>query len=388
MKFSEKTERIEELKKLISEKKREVDSFNAMQLALKLMINSEYGAIANRHYVMYNPAVANAITGMGRHIIQHMSGANQKYWYKKWHLDKELHDILKIEGPVRPINAEKEPVSIYIDTDSLFVSFFPGMQSCNWKGKPEDFIFTVNKHRLASYFNDVLDEYAKSFGVTNIQDFELERISESIIFLEKKRYVQNVIFEDGVPYNRLSYIYPKGVEMIKSSTPLFVREKLMDLMKYMLDTQKDMSISELNKKIRDIKNQFKLADIETIASTSSLSDYDKWIINDQSTFEYRSGTPAHVKAAAFHNYLLNQNPTLKSKYNLIKAGNKIKLYPCKDQRNDAFAFSRGMFPKEFAPVVDIDAQFEKTVLTIVNMFTDALGMPQLNARLTWNSSIF
>jgi hypothetical protein len=95
-----------------------------------------------------------------------------------------------------------------------------------------------------------------------------------------------------------------------------------------------------------------------------------------------------VKAAAFHNYLLNQNGTLKSRYNLLKAGNKIKFYYCKHSTNDVFAFSRGMYPKEFAPPVDIDTQFEKTVLNTVNMFTEALGLPLLNARLTFSHSIF
>lgn len=383
----EKNAKIAELQNAITDKKREVDEFNAMQMALKLIINSEYGAMANRYFVMYNPVVANAITAMGREIIQYMAEENEKYWYEHWHLDKELHEILQVTD-VKPLKKEQHPVSIYCDTDSLFVSFHPGMISCNWKGDNEKFVFTVNEHRLAKYFSDSLERYAKKYGVENIQDFELERISESIIFLEKKKYVQNVIYEDGVKYDRLTYIYPKGVELVQSSTPPFVREKLMELMKYLLDTQHNINIIELNKKIRDIKNQFKLRDIEEIASTSSLSDYNKWIIDDQSTFAYQSGTPFHVKAAAFHNYMLNQHGDLKQKYNLLKAGNKIKYYYCKHAVNDVFAFSRGMFPKEFAPLVDIDAQFEKTVLNVINMFTQKLGLPLLNTRLTFSHSIF
>lgn len=385
---AEKKAKIVELESQITEKKRQVDEYNAMQMALKLMINSEYGAMANRYFVMYNPMVANAITAMGREIIVYMAEENEKYWYTQWHLDTELHEKLGLQKAPRKLIKETEPVSIYCDTDSLFVSFQPGMISCGWENEPEKFVFGVNENRLSGFFQKSLDAYAARYGVENIQDFELERISESIIFLEKKRYVQNVVYEDGVNYNRLSYIYPKGVELIQSSTPPFVREKLLELMTYILDTKHNLSISELNKKIRDIKNQFKLTDVEDIANTSSLSDYSKWIIDDQSKFEYQSGTPFHVKAAAFHNYLLNQNGTLKNRYNLLKAGNKIKYYYCKDGRNNVFAFSRGMFPREFAPPVDIDAQFEKTVLNTVNMFTEALGLPLLNSRLTFSHSIF
>jgi len=162
----------------------------------------------------------------------------------------------------------------------------------------------------------------------------------------------------------------------------------MNLMKYMLDTKHELSISELNKKVREIKQQFMMADIEDISSTSGVNNYDKWCINDQSKFLYELGTPFHIKASIFHNYLLNQNPQYKKKYNLLKSGQKIKYYYCKDKRNNVFAYSRGMFPKEFAPEIDIDAQFERTVLNIVNMFIEALGLPLLNNRLTFNLSLF
>jgi hypothetical protein len=383
----DKKNRIEELQAQIAEKKALVDEYNAMQMALKLIINSEYGATANKYYVMYNPNVANAITAMGREIIQFMANVNKKYWYKVWHTDTELHEKMGIVGKVKQIK-DTEFVSNYIDTDSLFVSFEPALKSCDWKGDEKEFIFQINKHRLEQFFKDALESYSKRYGVENIQDFELEWICESIIFLEKKRYVKNVVYEDGIHYNRLEYILPKGVELIKSSTPVFVREKLLDLMKYLLDTKHNMSISELNRKIRDIKLQFKLANVEEISSSISMSDYNKWILDDQSKYEYRSGTPSQVKAAAFHNFILNQNPELKGKYNLLKAGNKLKYYYCKDTRNEVFAFSRGMYPKEFAPPIDIDTQFEKTVLTIINMFTDVLGLPPLNSRLTFSHSLF
>lgn len=383
----EKRERINELEVKIAELQKEADMYNAMQLALKLVINGTYGAFGNRHFVCSNPQIANAITAMGREIVKYMDEVNDKYWYEIWHVDYELHEHLGIETP-RKLDRATEPVSIYIDTDSLFVGFQPGLDSSNWQGEEIDFVHKVNDFRIFNYFKVCLDEYAKRYGVNNIQDFELERISESILFLEKKRYVQNVVFEDGFKYDRLKYIYAKGVELIKSSTPIFVREELTNLMKYILDTRNELSISELNKKIRQIKQKFSMADIEDIASTSGVNNYDKWCINDQTKYEYELGTPYHIKAAIFHNYLLNQNSEFKKKYNFIKSGQKIKMYYCKDRRNNVFAFGRGSFPKEFAPEIDIDAQFERTVLNIVNMFINALGLPELNSRLTFRLSLF
>jgi len=385
--IQETKNKIAELEKRINDAQRDADRYKAMQLALKLVINGEYGAMANSHFVFSNPQIANAITSMGREIINYMDKVNEYYWYNMWHVDYELHKALQIEKP-RKLDKEKEPVSIYIDTDSLFVGFQPGMDSCNWNREPLEFVELVNKHRLSDYFKEKLDEYAHKYGVENIQDFELERIDESVLFLEKKRYVQNIVYEDGYYYNRLEYIYAKGVELVKSSTPLFVREKLTELMKYILDTRHELSISELNKKVREIKQQFIMADIEDISSTSSVNNYDKWCIDDQVEFKYALGTPFHIKAAIFHNYLLNQNSKYKKKYNLLTSGQKIKYYYCKDRRNNVFAYSRGLFPKEFAPEIDVDEQFERTVLNIVNMFIEALGLPRLNSRLTFNLSLF
>jgi pyridoxal phosphate enzyme (YggS family) len=60
-----------------------------------------------------------------------MHKVNENYWYKQWHLDFELHQKLGIKNVTQI--PKDEPVSIYADTDSLFVSFEPCMQHCQWK---------------------------------------------------------------------------------------------------------------------------------------------------------------------------------------------------------------------------------------------------------------
>ena len=80
--------------------------------------------------------------------------------------------------------------------------------------------------------------------------------------------------------------------------------------------------------------------------------------------------------------LLSQNKEYTTNYEPIKSGNKIKYYYTKDPRNEIFAYNRGAHPKEFAPEIDMDTQFEKSVLNIVNRFINVLGMPKLNKRLS------
>ena len=60
-----------------------------------------------------------------------MDRFNEDYWYNRWHTDIELHMKLGIRNATQI--SKTEPVSIYADTDSLFVSFKPAIDHCKWK---------------------------------------------------------------------------------------------------------------------------------------------------------------------------------------------------------------------------------------------------------------
>ena len=130
----EKLKKIELLKKQASDVKKEVDYYNALQLALKLVLNGSYGAFATSYFILYNNHVAGTITAQGRDLTRTMDKVNEDYWYNQWHLDTELHQAMNLKN-VTPIPRNEE-VSIYADTDSLFVSFEPAIQHCEWKNLP------------------------------------------------------------------------------------------------------------------------------------------------------------------------------------------------------------------------------------------------------------
>ena len=97
MTASEKREKIAELKKKIEETQADYDRAKAMQLALKLVINGTYGAFAHPKFVLSNSHIANAITAMGRDVIQYMLKKIEDYFYTEWHLDVESHKKLGVE---------------------------------------------------------------------------------------------------------------------------------------------------------------------------------------------------------------------------------------------------------------------------------------------------
>ena len=465
----EKLKEIEALKKQANELKKEVDYYNALQLALKLVLNGSYGAFATPYFILFNNHVAGTITAQGRDLTKTMDRVNEDYWYNQWHLDTELHRIMCIENVTKVDPSEH--VSIYADTDSLFVSFLPAIEHSVWQNltitrqllnskdrifivltrqeistdnpnclvmvdnvedfknllvedyqeilidghfvknwdliklidsgaftcdiqwnwtKELDYIQGLDHFRYGGYFKKCLEDYAGSFGVENKEDFELERISESIISLAKKKYIQHILYEDGIPYDRFNYIFPKGVELVRSSTPLFAREKIVDIVKYLFTNSDSFNIKDLLKQVKGLRKEFELANIDDIAMQSSCSKYDDKVINDKVLpLEFVGGAHFAVKAAGLYKYLLHTNKQYADKYEYIKSGTKIKYFYCKNKANgDIFAYIRGSYPIEFAPEIDYDLQFAKSILSPINSIIEPLGMPEITERLSVVMDIF
>lgn len=283
------------------------------------------------------------------------------------------------------------PIIIYGDTDSLYISFSPLMESCGYDGDELKFILHMNGVFVKFMFRDMLEDYAKIYNVKSLHDFELETINKSALHIQKKHYINNVVWEDGVFYEDLSHFYPKGVEIVKSSTPAFVRENIWDFIKYLFQNPGNVNIREILKMMKNLKKQFMLADIEDISLSTSCSNYEQKIIDDQSTVEYVKGAHFSVKAAALHNYLLNKNPEFKTRIDLIRGG-RIKYYYCKHDMGARFAYMRSFHPNEIVVKegveVDYDELFAKTFLSIANRFIEPIGLPTINKRIRVLNSIF
>ena len=468
----QKSSRLEELRIRANDIKKEVDYYNALQLALKLVLNGSYGAFATPYFILFNNYVASSITAQGRDLTQTMNRVNEHYWYNLWHEDTELHHKICIKN-VKKITPTLA-TSIYADTDSLFVSFKPAIDNCEWKnllftninkltrkfivifGKEDvriendnclgsfhfetdkqsiidslvdiefivvdgrwiknrdfdkfvaenkledklrwnwsnelDFIQGMDYYRYAGYFKKCLAEYAESYGVKNKEDFELERISESVIYVAKKKYIQHIVYEDGIPYDRLTYIYSKGVEMVRRSTPLFARERIMDVIRYIFNNADTFNIRDLLKLVKTLKKEFDLCvpdHIDDISMQSSCSNYEQYVVEDAKKLVFNTKAPSSVKASAYYNHLLHQNKDLQAKYEFFKSGSKIKYYYCKDASvNKIFAFMRGSYPIEFAPEIDLDLQFEKCILSPINSIIEHLNLPEITKRLSVVLDIF
>lgn len=356
--------------------------------SIKLLINSVYGAYGSKYFIMYNTDIAEAITLQGQDIIKNANRYIDLYFREFWYKDFAVHQALGIEQEVSRIN---ESASFYNDTDSSYVTFEPVMKSCGWKGDPKQFILNLYEIRLKDFLNNCFDKYGEKFNTKNLQNFEMEMISESGIFIAKKKYVLNPVWKDpGIDIPSLSKIKPKGVEIVQGSTPPFIRTKMKDLMRYIFIHKKEINYADFVKILKDIKSEFKIQPVERISITKGISDYEKYISNDRDhsrPFEVRSKCPIHVRAAGYYNYTLGQNKKWKSKYQMIKSGDKVKYYYAEGE-DEVFAYHTDSFPYEFSPKVNFDIQFEKTLISPINRFMEVIGLPPIPGNLVTTKKLF
>ena len=280
--------------------------------------------------------------------------------------------------------------------NSLYLSYLPIMKSVGFEGNELEFILHVDKVLIKKLFNGYLDKYASLYSVENKHDFELETINKSAIHLVKKHYINNVVWEDGIFYDDLSYFYPKGIEVVRSSTPLFVRGKeqkggIWNFIRYLFANADNLDIRNILKLVKEQRRAFELDDIENISMITSCSNYNDKVIDDVNCIETQKGAHFSIKAAAFHNYELNKNSEYKTKYDLIKSG-RIKYYYCNHSMNNVFAYLRSFHPYEITEKeninIDYDIQFEKCYLSLVNKFIYPLGLPMINKRISVLNSLF
>jgi hypothetical protein len=159
-----------------------------------------------------------------------------------------------------------------------------------------------------------------------------------------------------------------GLEMVKSSTPAPVREK----MKVCLDIIMKKTESDMHSFIANFREEFKKLPVEEISfprGVNGLTEYaDKVSL-------HKKGTPFHVRGALLYNHYLKEKG-LDKKYPYIKDGEKIKFTYLKQPnpfKDYVVSFSNRL-PVEFElqSYIDYETQFEKTFLDPIKIVLDCI----------------
>jgi len=336
---------------------REISRCHNIQWARKIALNSAYGAVGNEYFRYYDVRQASAITTAGQFIIRFIEEKVNTY----------LNDILKPENKIDYIVAS--------DTDSIYVTLDKLVeQTC--KDKTEDqicnFLNKVVDSRIEPFLNKCFEELADyTNAFKNCMVMKREVIANKGIWVAKKRYMLNVLDEEGV---RLSQPKLKimGIEAVKSSTPQVCRGKIKEAIKIIMSKDEDT----LQKFIADFKKEFFTMSAEQISFPRSCNNMKKYY---DSNNIFIKGTPIHVKGALIYNHQIKQFK-LKSKYPLIQEGDKIKflkLIEANPFKFDVISYITTL-PKEFnlQQYIDYETQFEKTFLDPMRFILQSIGWSQ------------
>lgn len=364
----------------------QIKSLDLKQNAIKILINSFYGAFGNRYFYFHNNDIAQSITLQGQDLIKFSIKAVNHYFQQKWHLDTELHEKLGIAGmTVRKIEQE---AAIYTDTDSVYVCFDYAIQSVDGltlSNKDSlEFCLAINRHRLKGYFEQAFEKYAQHFNTNNRQNFELENLSRSGIWLAKKKYVLKVSYKDN-KHERLldkESLIIKGLEAIQSSYPIWARNHLQSLYSYLLDLGYDLDLErDLIPKLNDLKSECNRLSVDEISFNFSVRVYEDYL-KSLVPLVMEKGMPIYGRAAAYHNHLIKKNNN--QKYALIRSGSKIKFYYAAPNEHDfdIFAYAPGSYPEEIAVPLDREQQFFRLIIEPINKLLVSMGYPELTADLT------
>jgi DNA polymerase elongation subunit (family B) len=349
--------------------------YDLRQYTNKIFLNSIYGVLGNEFFHLYNINNARVVTMGGQDLIKYIGNCFRNYFESYFHLNKKWF-------PKEDINNKlKNEVLILIDTDSNFLCLDEVYKKLS--SKNESFLDWAKKFEvefLKPFIDKILQQYADNNGIKQVINFRREKIIDKLMILTKKKYSLTLLDDDGVNYDppKLKII---GIEIVRTSTPSWAREKIKDVINQIFKNPKDKD--DIINLLKQYKKEFKNQPIETIAFPRGVSDYKKYMDDDEFKDDeipkMKSGIPIANRASVFYNYLIQK---YKLQYQPISDGSKIKFIYVKEDnllRTNIIGFV-GICPKEFEKMfkIDYDLQYNKCFLSVIQRFFDVLGHGEIN----------
>lgn len=326
------------------------------QMAYKILANALFGAMANAGFRFASNDIAESITLTGQMFLKSIDAKLPK-------LISEKFDI-----PLKPYVIYTDTDSVFLHLDEILNKYAPKNISMKQRIK---FLEKLTSEKIQPLVKDICDSIETDLNVYEKKiSFKLEKAAESIILVAAKKYAAKVHSSEGVTFDKPKLMVT-GLEMVRSSTPHWVREKLEETMNLVFDKNE----SELQDFILKVKNEFMKLSPEDVARPTGVNGLEERM---GSGSLYPKGTPIHVRAAILYNHLIDKMK-LQAIYPKIGEGDKMRYiylkvpntihenvigWPAEEKMLEEFNLKR---------FIDWDTQFDKTYLAAIEIVLNAIG---------------
>ena len=345
----ENLDKSDKLRKFELEKR--ITQYDNEQMAIKILMNSLYGALSNTYFRYYDIRMAEAITISGQLSI-------------RW-AEKTVNEYL------RKLLGTKKDYVLAIDTDSLYVNMGDFVKKTIGDADNEKicaFIDKVAEQKFEPLLDKAYEELQKYTHAFEQRMFmKREIIASKMIITGKKRYIANVLNSEGVQYAKPK-IKITGIESVRSSTPQVCRRLIEKTLSIIINEGEEA----VQKFMQEARIAFHKLPPEDVAFPRGVSHLERYLASGG----YKKGTPIHVRAAILYNSAVINNK-LDKKYRSIQSGDKIKFSYMKmpnPVKENVFAFP-DILPIEMdlARYVDYDMQFDKSYVEPMKHILDSIG---------------
>jgi DNA polymerase elongation subunit (family B) len=327
--------------------------YNNLQLAKKVSLNSAYGALGSQYFRFYDLRLALAVTTSGQLAIRWIEAKINQYMNKLLNTDADY-----------VIASDTD--SIYLRMGELIDKF---VKDTSDKQKVISLMDKICEEKIQPFIDKSYQELAEYLHAYD-QKMQMKRegLSDKGIWTAKKRYILNVYNNEGVQYNE-PYLKVMGMEMVKSSTPSVIRDKMKKVISIVVNGTEN----DIHKFIADFKKEFKELPPEEVSfprGCNGLKEYS------DSVLMYKKGTPIHVRGAILYNHHLKKL-NLDKQYPYVQEGEKLKFTYLKQPNTfkDNVISYPVRLPREFGlhDYIDYDLQFEKAFIDPIKVILDCVG---------------
>lgn len=297
--------------------------------AIKVLINSLYGASSNQYFRFYDDRIAESITLSGQTLIQETARSMNEH-------------LNRLTGIKRDRIVGSDTDSIYVDCSDITLDM--------------DKLDSLCKNDFEPYLVKVMELVREKMNcIGPAISMTREVIADRALWVAGKNYVIRVVDNKGVKYATPKYKI-MGLQAVRSSTPSLIRKYMKGCMPFILDED----AAGLNDYIKKCHDEYDTADVSKISKTLRYR-YDTKVVTQAK------------KAAEFYNETILEK-RMDAKYKLIKSGDKLRLVLLKMPNPlhvTEFGFPNGVLPEELGLLkfVDRSTMFKKYFVEIVNKWS-------------------